>query len=113
MSPTQFQVVVDSDSDMIVHTVIHLGMVALDAVSMVTLFTAGVSSVAASSGSFGAGLVLGEQLLEGSAMAGISLASDAATLIDDIAHYCGEGKIIVTMGPKSTAIPDLLGWIVI
>ena len=59
------------------------------------------------------GVEVSKNFLSEAATGGISLASDVATMIKNISEYSTEGKIIVTLGQKSTKLSDLIEWIVL
>ena len=99
--PFEFQIVVDSRQEMAVHTIRHLGKMAIDLAEMVTMVTGAVASASTTPATGIAGAYYAFQFLGGFAMAGVSLVSEIGETINDIAAFNRDGCVISTVSPLS------------
>ena len=99
--PMQVQFVVDTEEEMAVCRMIHLGKIGLDMYEVFKLASKGIAVTAASVSTLGFGAVLGAAFLGAATKKGISLATDIAYAIQDEMTYKETGQVIVTMGIES------------
>ena len=67
----------------------------------------------ASATTCGASAILAAFFLEEATRTGVSLASEIADTIQNIASYYKEGRVIVAMGPDSEEPEDVITWFVL
>ena len=107
----QFQFVVDTGAEMTAYTLIHLGKIGKDMKELAAMGTTGVvaklAGKAATAQTAGISAVLGAAVgaacLATATMKGVSIVTETAYTIQDIASYCNEGQVIVTMGIESNS----------
>lgn len=104
---------VDTDSKITVHTVVHLGKIAKDVVDVAKSTSKTIAAVAVAPDTMGASLTLALRFFKDVVMAGSSIPREMSSTLNDIAHYYNEGHLIVTLGPESNDVDDWIHWLVL
>lgn len=109
-SVNYYKVKIDSKADIIIHTLIQTGKIAIDFVEIYLLYTGAAAALAATPVSAGGSAVLAAAFLEGATLAGVSLVSDVNSTIKDISEYRNTGEVTIEITPSSYNVEDILLW---
>ena len=105
-----YKITIDSKADIVVHSLIQAGKIAIDFVEIYLLYTGAAAAFAATPASAGGSAVLAAAFLEGATLAGISLVSDVNSTIKDISEYRNTGEVTIEITPHSYNVEDILLW---
>ena len=94
----KWRITIDSNSDMVIHSVARVGTIIADAVAAAYAMVGIAGSTAASGLSGGVSLIAAAAFYEVLAGAGVKIAYDTASLIKDISDYKNNGTIISEIG---------------